>query len=165
MKNLTLIRHAKSDWSSGANSDFDRRLNARGKKAAPIMGRRMVETGIRPDLLICSPAKRAQQTAELLADELDYNQTDIIYESDIYEASVKTLIHLVTEFPAQEHIAMVGHNPGLSDLADWLCPEVSEWLPTCAIVSLELSITDWDELHQDCASLLRYDYPKKVNGS
>lgn len=163
MKKLTLIRHAKSDWSSSVNSDFDRLLNARGKKAAPTMGRRMVETSILPDLLICSPAKRAKQTAELLAEELDYNQTDIIYEPDIYEASVKTLINLVAKFPAHEHIAMIGHNPGLSDLVEWLCPEVSDWLPTCAIVSLELTITDWDDLNKRCASLLHYDYPKKFS--
>jgi phosphohistidine phosphatase len=165
MKNLTLIRHAKSDWSSGVNSDFDRLLNVRGKKAAPTMGRRMVETRILPDLLVCSPAKRAKQTAELLAEELDYNQTDIIYEPDIYEASVNTLINLVTGFPAHEHIAIIGHNPGLSDLAEWLCLEVSDWLPTCAILSLELAITDWEEINKNCASLLRYDYPKKLSDS
>lgn len=162
MKILTLIRHAKSDWSSDSGSDFDRQLNARGKKAAPMMGRRMVDANILPDLLVCSPAQRAKVTAELIAEELDYNQTDIIYKPEIYEARVSTLIKLITEFPAHEHIAMIGHNPGLSDLAEWLCPEGSDWLPTCAILSLQLAVTNWDAINEHCASVLRYDYPRKT---
>lgn len=162
MKNLTLIRHAKSDLSQGTDSDFDRTLNARGKKAAPIIGLRMNKANIQPDLLICSPAQRAKTTAELLADELEYKQTDIIYETDIYEASINTLINLIARFPAYEHIALIGHNPGLSDLAEWLCPEQSDWLPTCAVLSLELAITDWAAINKHCASVVHYDYPKKT---
>jgi len=161
MKKLTLIRHAKSDWSSGAASDFDRPLNRRGNKAAPVMAARLRERDQIPDLLVSSPAQRAVETAELLAHELDLAPEKILYQRDIYEAFLETLITIVRQLPDTEHIALIGHNPGLSLLGQWLWPQAPEWLPTCAVLELELAVDDWPEIVTACATLLYYDYPKK----
>ena len=161
MKKLTLIRHAKSDWGSGAASDFDRPLNRRGNKAVPAMAGRILERGSRPDLLVSSPAQRAVETAVLLAHELDLPQAQIVYQRDIYEASPATLAEIVRQLPDIEHIAMIGHNPGLSEMGLWLCAQAPEWLPTCAVLELELAVADWSSVSPGCATLLYYDYPKK----
>ncbi|MFO7813899.1 MAG: histidine phosphatase family protein [Pelovirga sp.] len=161
MKKLTLIRHAKSDWNSGVARDFDRPLNRRGKKAAPLMAGRILHRGSVPDLLVSSPAQRAVETAVLLADELELPQEQIVYQQNIYEATPLTLVDIVRGLPDVEHIALIGHNPGLSELGLWLCIQAPEWLPTCAVLELELAVADWSAVSSGCATLLYYDYPKK----
>lgn len=161
MKKLTLIRHAKSDWNSAVASDFDRPLNRRGNKAAPLMAARILERGSVPDLLVSSPARRASETVELLGHELDLPQEQIVFQEDIYEATPATLVTIVRHLPESEHIALIGHNPGLSELGLWLCPQAPEWLPTCAVLELELAIDNWSAVTPGCASLLCYDFPKK----
>ena len=161
MKKLTLIRHAKSDWSNVTLSDFERPLNTRGKKAARTMGRRMAVRKDVPELLISSPAKRARKTARSLAKELGIDREAIEYRKEIYDASRENLIDLVHALPEQTDIALVGHNPGLTELAAWLCPDAPEWLPTCAVLQLELQIDAWDEAGPGCGRVRDYDYPKK----
>lgn len=161
MKYLTLIRHAKSDWSDPSLPDFARPLNGRGKKAAPKMGKRMAERGDIPDLLISSPANRANKTARLIAKELKIPRDNIEYIPEIFEAKIKTLIKLVSDLSEYEHVALVGHNPGISDLAEWLCPNAPGWLPTCAILTLKLDISSWKKIKKGSGHIVHYDYPKK----
>ena len=161
MKKLTLIRHAKSDWGSGAASDFERPLNRRGNKAAPLMADRILERDSIPDLLVSSPARRAAETVELLAYGLELSEEQIVFHHEIYAASLETLIDIVRQLPDVEHIALFGHNPGLSELGLWLCAQAPEWLPTCAVLELELAVADWSAVTPGCATLLCYDYPKK----
>lgn len=162
MKKLTLIRHAKSDWHSSANSDFERPLNGRGKKAAPLIGQRLAERGCAPGLLISSPAKRARQTAKEIAAQIDYQQTAIEYKEEIYEASLNTLINLIGQLDdSNAEVILIGHNPGFSDLGQWLSPETPDWLPTCGLLELELPIDHWSQVEENCATLLLHDYPKK----
>jgi len=162
MKKLTLIRHAKSDWHSAAETDFDRPLNGRGKKAAALMGQRLAERGCSPHLILSSPARRAYETAETIAKLLDYPITEITFDRSIYEASLKTLIKLVRELDDElENAILVGHNPGFSELGEWLSDDAPEWLPTCGLLDLELAISDWAEAAEDCGIVSGYDYPKK----
>ncbi len=162
MKHLTLIRHAKSDWSDAALNDFDRPLNKRGKKAAPLMGSRIAAAKEVPQLLVSSPAKRARKTAQLIARELGIDQDDIRFYEEIFAAKDKHLIKLIRGFSADQHIALIGHNPGLTDLGQWLCAEAPDWLPTCAVLTLKLDIHKWSELDRGCAEIISYDYPKKA---
>jgi len=161
MKKLTLVRHAKSDWHSGAATDFDRPLNERGKKAAPLIGKRLAGRGCAPELMISSPAKRARQTAKRIAKQIGYIAA-ISYHEELYDASLETLIEFVRNLPDRhEEIVLFGHNPGLSELGAWFTDEAPDWLPTCGVLELELAIDDWADVDQSCAHLLMYDYPKK----
>ena len=162
MKHLTLIRHAKSDWSDAALNDFDRPLNKRGKKAAPLMGSRIAAAKEVPQLLVSSPAKRARKTAQLIARELAIDQEGIRYHEEIFAAKDTQLVKLIRGFSADLHIALIGHNPGLTDLGQWLCAEAPDWLPTCAVLTLKLDIHKWSELDRGCAEIISYDYPKKA---
>jgi phosphohistidine phosphatase len=162
MKRLTLIRHAKSDWSSAAISDFDRPLNGRGKKAAPLMGQRLAADGCAPDHLLSSPAKRARQTAKKIAGEIGYPPEEIEYRPAIYDADLQTLVDQVRGLDdSLNQVILIGHNPGFSELGQWLTSAAPEWLPTCGLLDLELAIERWADASADCATLLRYDYPKK----
>jgi phosphohistidine phosphatase len=161
-KRLTLIRHAKSDWSSAVRPDFDRPLNPRGKNAAPMMGRRMAERGIIPEQLISSPAVRARQTSCLLARELGFPEKDILYQEEIYAAGLETLIKLINSLEATlEHVALIGHNPGITQLARWLCDNSPDHLPTCAVLTLDLEAGNWLDVNSGCGHIHCYDYPKK----
>jgi phosphohistidine phosphatase len=164
MKKLTLIRYVKSDWHSPVDSDFDRPLNGRGQKAAPLMGERLAERSSAPDLLISSPAKRARQTAKKIAEQIEYPKTEIQFVEDIYEAGLRTLINLINQIDNQQaEVMMIGHNPGFSDLGQWLSSSSPDWLPTCGLLELELPVESWAEIEEDCATLLLYDYPKKTD--
>ncbi len=162
MKRLTLIRHAKSDWGDIALADFDRPLNPRGQKAAPLMGLQMLQRADNPEVLISSPARRARETAELIAAVLEIPEAKIWYQPEIYEAEEDDLIQLIRELQKHEHIALVGHNPGISDLAAWLCPDAPGHMPTCAVLSLELNVETWNIAREGCGRILDYNYPKKT---
>ncbi len=163
MKHLILIRHAKSSWSEFGLSDFERPLNGRGKRNAPIMGQRLAERDCSPDRLISSPAKRARKTAKIIAQEIDYPENRIEWCEEVYEASLSTLIQLVRSLDeGVDSVILIGHNPGFSSLGSWLCPASPDWLPTCGIVELQLDTDSWADAEANCGELLCYDYPKKI---
>lgn len=162
MKHLTLIRHAKSDWRDTDLSDFDRPLNERGKKAAKKMGKRIALRGDIPDILISSPAKRARKTTLLIAKELEIPKAEIICQAEIFEAKTKTLISLLSKLPEHDHVALIGHNPGLTELAEWLCSDSPSWLPTCAVLTIAVDIDSWGEIKKGYGNILNYDFPKKA---
>ena len=94
MKNLILIRHAKSSWKNTSLDDFDRPLNKRGKQDAPIMADRLLKRGINMDYIISSPAKRAADTAKIFAGVLSYN-SEITLTDDLYEASQNQILEVI----------------------------------------------------------------------
>src|SRR4051812_23133061 len=106
MKNLFLVRHAKSDWSISGQKDFDRELNGRGRSDAPKMGRKLYEMEAKPEIIISSPAARAKFTAELISEQLKFDTEKIIYNEDIYEASVRTLLGVINDIEAKYNRVM-----------------------------------------------------------
>ena len=115
-KTLYIARHAKSSWDDASLSDFERPLNKRGKRDAPFMAEKLKELGVKPDLILSSPAQRAKTTAkhyhEALGSKLEFDER-------IYEASLMSLIYLIQEqFEKVDSLMIVGHNPGLTMLND-----------------------------------------------
>jgi len=164
MKTLTLVRHAKSSWHDTGLSDRERPLNKRGVRDAPIMGRRAVEAGIRPSLIISSPAVRAWTTAKVFATELGYPIEFLQREDDIYLASLDSLLDVVaSQDPGFNNLMLFGHNPGLTDFANYLSPGLTNNLPTAGIVSVEIDRNDWLLFERPKTELVVYDYPKKTN--
>jgi phosphohistidine phosphatase len=114
-RRLILLRHAKSDWPEGP--DFDRPLAKRGRRDAPRMGRWLREHGFVPDVVICSAARRTQETWALLAPELPAPEPDVRPEPRAYAASALTLRYLIQELPGRYRTALlIAHNPGLAEL-------------------------------------------------
>jgi phosphohistidine phosphatase len=160
MKQLIIVRHAKSDWGNPDLRDFDRPLNKRGKANAPEMAHRLVKKQIKPQLIVSSPALRALTTAKFFADTWQITLEEIQYEPRIYEASENTLLNVINNFDnSYDHIAMFGHNPGLTDLVNYLDGHIYE-MPTCSVVILEFPFNDWAMISNGTARVLLFDYPK-----
>ena len=161
MRILTLVRHAKSSRDYPELSDFERPLNGRGRKEAPIVAARLRKAGIKPDLLLSSPALRAITTAHLFAEELNRHLDEIQLNPHIYEASAWTLLHIVRSLPPEaSEVMLFGHNPGLSHFARELADCPFDEMPTAAAVRIELSVKAWSLLAPKTGKVLRYDTPK-----
>lgn len=160
-KQLLIIRHAKSDWGSASLTDFNRPLNRRGNANAPEMAERMVKQRIIPQLIVSSPAVRALTTAKYFAKAWHIDVEELIEEPAIYEANAKTLLSVVNKLNDQfEQIALFGHNPGLTDLANYLSNGHIYNMPTCSIVIVEFPFESWSEVSSGTGKVLLFDYPK-----
>ncbi len=162
MKQLYLIRHAKSSWKNPLLADVDRPLNKRGQRDAPFMGKRLHAHHVRPDLLVSSPAKRAGSTSQLIAKEVDFPQEQIIIDESIYEAGVPTLLRLVHALDDRaSHVIVVGHNPGMTLFAESLTNVTIDNMPTCSIFCIQFDITSWKDVKIGNGIPIFFDYPKK----
>lgn len=163
MKRLTLLRHAKSSWDETGLDDHDRPLAARGLRDAPRMGKRLAAHGIAPDAIFSSSAVRARQTAELVAPLLGLDRTGIRIEPAIYLASPGELLAVLARIDdAIEELVLVGHNPGLTLLANMLLPDLAlANLPTAGAVAIDCDTATWSGIDAAGFELRVCDYPKK----
>lgn len=162
MRILTLVRHAKSSWGNDNLRDFDRPLNNRGLKTAPEMGKRLVDDGYQVDSIISSPAIRAITTAKIIAKEIGFSEQEIQQDPVIYDASLNTLIDLVTSLDNNsKQVMLVGHNPGFTILGNYLSNARIDNMPTCAIAQIQFDIGSWESITEHSGELIDFDYPKK----
>lgn len=162
-RRLVLLRHAKSDWPDVA--DHERPLAKRGKRDAPLVGRWLGNSGYLPDGVVCSTARRARQTWELAAATLTQTSgaaPPVRYEPRVYEATVLGLLMLVREFSDDDRtMLIVGHNPGLAELAVGMTappPEPPAAFPTAAVAVLGLA-GDWASAGPGEARLIAFEVP------
>jgi phosphohistidine phosphatase len=156
---LIVLRHAKSDWPEDV-PDHDRPLAKRGRRDAPAIGRWLRANGYLPDMVICSTALRTRQTWQLVARQLG-ESPDVTFEPRAYAASAMTLLYLARELPATCQTALlIGHNPGVSDLASSLAGTSGGRLsfPTAGVAVLDFD-GGWAELAPDGARLAAYVIP------
>lgn len=160
MKKLFLIRHAKSSWSDETLSDFERPLNKRGKRNIPLMASILKEKEILPDCILSSPAKRAKKTAKLLAKGIGFTQP-ILYDKTLYEADKEEIHQAITSVDANcETLFVVGHNPGLNDLAKHYVG-FEQNIVTCGVLEIAFEVKKWKDIAPKVAKLLSYEFPKK----
>ncbi|RZU63922.1 phosphohistidine phosphatase [Microterricola gilva] len=159
MKTLLLIRHAKSSWDIPSLVDEARPLNERGKRDAPEMGRRLARRGIEPDAILSSPAVRARTTAELIARELDADET-LVVDHRLYATSADGLLEVIR---AQDDsvgcLLVVGHNPEMDTLARRFSP-LTPPMSTCAVLELHFDVNSWPAIRAGALLNKRYDAPK-----
>ncbi|RDE22481.1 histidine phosphatase family protein [Motiliproteus coralliicola] len=167
MKQLLLIRHAKSSWSNPGVSDHERPLNKRGKRNLPLMAEHIQQQGYVVERLISSNAVRAATTARALAPALLQRpvkaaEQALELEHRLYQFDWQPLWHFLQQQPdTVRKMALVGHNPALEELLQRLCDE-SHSLPTCALAVLQLNLNHWQALHPGCAELLYRTSPKAL---
>jgi len=148
MKTLLILRHAKSSWSNPGSADIERPLNRRGKRDAPRMGMLLREEDLIPDIILCSPAKRAHKTAQSVSLECGYEGIIEIQE-EFYPGDPDSFIEILAAIPDQIDSALiVGHNPGLEELLDVLTGESAK-MQTSALAKISLPIDRWVELNED----------------
>lgn len=161
MKTLYLLRHAKSSWEDIHLDDFDRPLNKRGRNNAPLMGNILAKNNHSIQLIISSPAKRALTTALLVAKELKYKSEKIIKDKRAYLARPSELLKIIQESPNDiDHLMLVSHNDGLTELANLLSPHPVENIPTAGIVSITFNCSSWKEISKTKAKFNFFDFPK-----
>lgn len=172
MKTLGLLRHAKSDWDDAAQRDFDRGLNARGKKGARVIGRHIREHGPQWDMVLASPAVRVTATLEGAA-----LPQEPIYDQRLYLASYDTIIETIEAHAGKgadeaESVLIVGHNPGLQDvLLELVAPakenplfrEAVVKFPTAAYAVLACEIEHWSQLKKFCAEVTHFIRPRDLD--
>tara|TARA_B100001013_G_C24498916_1_gene398365 strand:- start:44 stop:529 length:486 start_codon:yes stop_codon:yes gene_type:complete len=117
------MRHAKSDWSGPQISDFERPINKRGTKNAMRIGEWMNENNHIPQKIISSPAVRAKETIELVTEQISkFNLEDLTYEDELYLAGFTQLIEFINTYKDKvQSLMLVGHNPGIENLVNYLC--------------------------------------------
>jgi phosphohistidine phosphatase len=145
VKRLTLMRHGEARWKDADVSDLERPLNRRGSNAAEAMAKRLLELQLVPELLLVSPARRTQQTAEILARELSLPARRLVREEALYLASAADLLKVVQATgPRVNHLMLVAHNPGVSELVQLLVPQgEAGGLGTAAICSITFDAPHW----------------------
>ncbi len=163
MKTIYLLRHAKSSWDDLSLGDFERPLNKRGQEAAPLIGRYMRKNRIDPQLVVCSPARRAMQTARLALESANINAS-VQYERRIYQASGDELLAVLAELAdSVDQALLIGHNPGLDDLI-YTLSGVDSHMPTAALAKLSLEAKRWRDIGPGCGSLEWLIRPKELRG-
>jgi phosphohistidine phosphatase len=147
LKQLELLRHAKSSWDDPDIADHDRPLNARGRAAAALVGRHMREQTPSPDLVLCSSATRTRQTLQLL--DLA-SGTQVLVEDELYGAGAAGLLARLKAVPAPiGTVLLIGHNPGIEDLTRMLDRDgltSIQKFPTAALAVLGFDLEAWNDL-------------------
>ena len=161
MKQLLLIRHAKSEWNDVSLSDFDRPLNVRGKRDAPVMAKRLLDKKVKIDLIISSPAKRAKKTASIFAKEYGIKKERINFKEKLYAESEETLFDVISKADDKfNSIAIVAHNPGLTDFANLLTESQIDNIPTCGIFAVKIDTKHWADFKEAKKEFWFFEYPK-----
>ena len=169
MRRLMLLRHAKTERAEPGARDRDRKLAKRGCADAPLIGAYMVRHGLVPELALVSPAERAQQTWKLLAESFA-KAAKAITDERIYNATADKLLSVLSEPRGARSLLLVGHNPGIHDLAVELIAaghveareRVAEKLPTSGLVVIDLAFDDWQLLHPQSGRLERFVSPRLI---
>ncbi len=143
--------------------DQERPLNQRGQRDAPIMGRRLLGHGVRPSLIITSPATRARQTSKLLAREIGYPIEFLQTEHSLYLADENSILELIElQEDTFSDIVLCAHNPGITQLANQLSDRSIDNMPTCGMLIIEADTDSWSEIAGSPRKFIAFDYPKKV---
>lgn len=169
-KTLVLLRHAKSSWSESGLDDIERPLNRRGARAALVIGLYLKQESVRPDLVLCSAARRTRETWDAVRPYLPRNQA---FERSpaIYEAPVERLFETFRSVDdAVGTLMVIGHNPGLQRVTLALCqgagnPELERArvkFPTGALAFIEIDIPSWTDLAPGTGRLNRFVTPKDL---
>jgi phosphohistidine phosphatase len=162
---LTLIRHGNAEWKDGSIPDFDRPLNKRGMNEAEGIAKVLLEANVVPELLLASTSKRTQQTAEIVGRVFGLAARRVKLVEQLYLARAEVILsHVQATGPKVQHLAVVGHNPGISELARELAPKdaVLAELSTGSACTLIFAGKSWADLEGPATEALRYDPPAKL---
>jgi phosphohistidine phosphatase len=161
MKTLFLARHAKSSRDDPSLPDRERPLNDRGLDDAPRMGKRLSKRGVKPDLLVSSPALRALTTAQLIADEIGYARKNIVVDERLYASSPDDLLAVICALDDKlDSVMLFGHNPEFAELAHRLSSDIAD-MPTCAIAEFRFDAKAWVDVAELDPAKAKLDAPKK----
>lgn len=160
-KRLYLLRHSYAE-PPGDSLDIDRKLTMEGISAARTMGRKLSSEQFNPQLILCSPASRAYETAMNLTEELDIAEQSIAIEDKIYEASVRELLEVVNRIDADaKNALLIGHNPSITYFGELLTSSNVGTMEPCGMLIIDFESTAWEEVSQASGVLVAYYHPNQ----
>jgi phosphohistidine phosphatase len=175
MLNLYLLRHAKSSLTGIFAGDFDRPLSGRGRRVAPLVARNMAARGLSPELVLCSPARRARETLDAMSKDLP-NDAQILFEDALYGGTADDYLALVrTHGESAGAVLLIGHNPAVEDLAHLLvgsgaaaahgpsATAMAEKFPTAALAHIAFDLADWSKLAPGSGRLVSFIKPSDLS--
>ncbi len=161
VKTLFIVRHGKAKPKEGGQKDQDRPLEAEGMRTSSRLGVYLYEKNTDISAIVCSSAVRAQQTAELIADQINYDISKIIVDEELYEASVRIILGMINEFSADwDEVVIVGHNPVLSYFVEYLTGYHFEGMEAGSLVKISCNTEKWDEVSKENCSFEYYASPE-----
>ncbi|MEQ1797824.1 MAG: histidine phosphatase family protein [Lacibacter sp.] len=161
MKTLLLVRHAKSSWEEPGQKDFDRPLNERGLKDAPMMAKRLLARKVKVDVFISSTAKRAKKTCELFMKEFDADPDTMVPQPKLYLAEPDAFIEVIRKIDeAVDHAIIFSHNNGITDFANQVTTARIDDMPTCSVFAIKFKTKSWADFEQAEKEFWFFDYPK-----
>ena len=170
IKTIYLIRHAKSGWSDPKARDFERGVKKRGKKDIKTIANYLKLNNITPDIILSSSALRAQITSEKIANTIGYNGK-VHYMNELYSSDPETIVNILSlQDDDDNSIFVVGHNPTLTELANFLAKEDIKKIPTSGVVAIKFDIDSWEEIDENSGdldfmiypNLFRYYMPRQI---
>lgn len=164
MKNIFIVRHAKSTKDIQELIDFERPLNERGVKNANQISEDLLKKKEIPEVIITSPAIRAISTALIFANKFDFPWEKFLVKDGIYEADAETILNVIRHIPDEYQSAMIfGHNPGFTILCNKLGNKPIDNMPTSAVMKIELNISSWKEAGNEKGNVALFETPKALS--
>lgn len=161
MKQLLIIRHAKSSWANAGMSDYERPLNERGEKDAPMMAARLLKRGIVVDAFVSSTALRAYTTATHFAKAYQLKQGSIEGKKMLYHAPPAVFYEVIQGLDnTHTTVAIFAHNPGITDFVNQLTNTQIDNMPTCGVFAVQIDIDNWKGFKGAEKEFWFFDYPK-----
>ncbi|WP_370089880.1 histidine phosphatase family protein [Ekhidna sp.] len=161
MKTLYLIRHAKSSWAFDL-SDHDRPLGKRGRKDVIKMGQHLAANQLKPEVLISSTASRAFYTALHLCDQIGIDEGQIRLDKSLYHAGASDILEVIKAAPNCDRLAVFGHNPGFTSVANALANLNFDNVPTCGVVGINFNVKYWKDVQFGKGMLSFFYFPKEI---
>ncbi len=162
MKELFVVRHAKSSWDSPHLDDHDRPLNQRGLRDAHFLSRHLKKLGETPEIIISSSAKRALMTASYFHEVFKMKNKQLKISKSLYHAGVFEIFEVVQDISEKySQVMIIGHNPGFTYFVNKFTNHPLANLPTCGIVKLGIKAPSWKEFNPQNTWIDNYIYPKQ----
>ena len=161
MKRLLIIRHGKSSWDHPGLRDIQRPLKGRGRRDGAVMGAVLVAKGIQADLVLSSPAVRANSTAQIISKAIGYPETSIEIEESFYFSGIDAIVRRVQQVPDEVNTLFIfGHNPDFTSLANHFTSPHIVNLPTTGVVAIDFTVESWKDIDPSNARRAFFEVPK-----
>ncbi len=162
VKDVCFVRHAKSSWDHASMKDYDRPLDPRGLRDAPLMASKMRLLGLVPDIIITSGANRARSTAEFFMKEFNLPKERFLVRNELYEASPQQVYDVLMSAPDDANfVYLFGHNPTFTWVANNISGVQIDNVPTCGVVHAQANLTTWKKFKPEYAGFVGFHYPKQ----
>jgi phosphohistidine phosphatase len=164
MKKLIFVRHGRAEDPAPEISDFERSLTMKGKIIAKLMAQKLREKENSPFAIITSPAFRALETAIIFAEEFDIEPEKILLNSNLYYKMTFQYLPEILSLAGDnaDSVALFGHNPSFTEIADSLCREGCDFIPKCGIIGISFNISTWSDMKRKTGKTDYYLKPEKV---